>query len=58
VFELELQELEYGRPGVPITTPEGILLELPFQGHYENGSEESVIVARITNATASYNLVT
>jgi hypothetical protein len=58
VFELELQELEYGRPGVPITTPEGILLELPFQAHYENGSEESVVVARVTNATASYNLVT
>ena len=57
VFELELQELEYGRPGVPITTPEGILLELPFQAHYENGSEASVIVARITNTTASYDLV-
>jgi hypothetical protein len=58
VFELELQELEYGRPGVPINTPEGILLELPFQAHYENGSEASVVVARITNATESYNLVT
>lgn len=58
VFELELQELEYGRPGVPISTPEGMLIELPFTGHYENGTEASVIVARISNATSSYNLVT
>lgn len=57
IFELELQELEYGRPGAPIANPEGMLLELPFTGHYEDGSEASAIVARITNATASYDLV-
>jgi len=57
IFELELQELEYGRPGVPIANPEGLLLDLPFTGHYEDGSEASVIVARVTNTTASYDLV-
>jgi hypothetical protein len=58
IFELEFQEIEYGRPGVPIPTPEGLLIELPFTAHYEDGAEASAIVARITNATASYNLVT
>ncbi len=57
IFEIELQELEYGRPGVPIPSPEGLLVEMSFAGHYEDGSEASAIVARVTNSTASYDLV-
>ncbi len=57
IFELEFQEIEYGRAGIPIPSPEGLLVELPFTAHYEDGSEASAIVARITNATTSYNLV-
>ena len=57
VFEIEMQELEYGRPGVPIPSPEGLLVELPFTGFYEDGSEASAVVVRVTNATASYDLI-
>jgi len=58
VFELEFQEIEYGRKGIPIPNPEGLLVEMPFTAHYENGGEASAIVARITNSVASYNLIT
>ena len=57
IFELELQELEYSRTGVPLASPEGVLVDLGFEAHYTDGSEASAIVARVTNSTASYDLV-
>ena len=49
VFELEIQELEVSVAGVPIETPRGLTVTLNYQGFYANGSETSVVVARLTN---------
>lgn len=57
VFEIEIQELEYAVNGIPITGPQGMLVALDFVGFYGNGSETSAVVARVTNATASYDLI-
>lgn len=57
IFEIELQELEYARTGVPLEGPQGLLLDMPFEAFYENGSEASALVLRVTNATASYDLI-
>jgi hypothetical protein len=54
VFELEIQELYYERNSPDIPGPQGMLVDLNFQGFYANGSEASGIVARLTNATDSY----
>jgi len=43
---------------VPIPGPQGLLAELNFQGFYANGAEASAVVFRVTNSTASYNLIT
>lgn len=54
VFELEIQELLYERGSVPVPGPQGLLVDLNFQGYYANGGEASGIVARLTNSFASY----
>lgn len=57
VFELELQELEYGRAGIGTPNAMGFIVDMPFTAHYSSGGEASAIVARVTNETASYDLV-
>jgi hypothetical protein len=54
VFELEIQELYYERNSVPVPGPQGLLVDLNFQGFYANGGEASGIVARLTNGVSSY----
>lgn len=54
VFELEIQELLYERNSVPVSGPQGLLVDLNFQGYYANGGEASGIVARLTNGVSSY----
>lgn len=54
IFELEIQELEYERNSPDISGPTGLLVDLNFQGYYIDGSEASALVARVTNAVASY----
>jgi hypothetical protein len=54
VFELEIQELLYERNSVPVPGPQGLLVDLNFQGYYANGGEASGIVARLTNGVSSY----
>lgn len=54
IFELEIQELLYERNSVPVPGPQGLLVDLNFQGYYANGGEASGIVARLTNTFASY----
>lgn len=54
VFELEIQELLYERNSVPVPGPQGLLVDLNFQGYYANGAEASAIVARLTNGVTSY----
>ena len=57
VFELEIQELLYAVNGIPVDGPQGLRTSLDFTGFYENGSEASAIVARVTNSVTSYDLV-
>jgi len=52
IFEIELQELIYGRNSPDVPDDNGILVDLNFNGYYTNGSETSVIVARLTNSDA------
>jgi hypothetical protein len=52
IFEVEVQELEYGVSGPEIPGPQGLKASLPFQGFYTNGSEASALVVRITNSEA------
>lgn len=54
VFELEIQELLYELGSVPVPGPQGLLVDLNFQGYYANGGEASGIVARLTNGVTSY----
>lgn len=55
VLELEIQELSYAKNGVPIEGPQGLIQSLDFTGYYDDGSEASAIVARVTNAVISYS---
>jgi hypothetical protein len=55
IFELEVQELLYERNSVDVPGPQGLLVEMNFQGYYANGGEASGIVARLTNGTANYD---
>jgi len=57
IVEFELQELEFSRTGVEIPTPEGLLVALDFQSFYDNGSEASAVVWRVTNGVTSYDVV-
>jgi hypothetical protein len=57
IVEFELQEIEYARNGVEIPTPEGLLVGLDFKGFYEDGSDASAVVFRVTNSVASYDVV-
>lgn len=57
IFELEIQELEYERNSVDVPGPQGLLVDLNFQGYYSDGSEASAIVARVTNGVTGYDLV-
>ena len=57
IFEIESQELQYERNSVDIPGPQGLLVDLNFQGYYTDGSEASAAVMRITNSTASYDVV-
>jgi hypothetical protein len=57
IFELEIQELLYERNSVPVAGPQGLLVDLNFQGYYANGAEASGIVARLTNTFESYAAV-
>jgi len=52
IFELELQELRYERNTPDIPGPNGLLVDLNFQAFYDNGSEASAIVVRLTNSEA------
>lgn len=57
IFEIELQEVEYGRSGQGLDTPGGLLVSQPFSAFYGDGSEASAVVLRITNGVTSYDLV-
>jgi len=52
ILEFEIQELQYERSTPPIEGPQGLMATLNFQGYYDNGSEASAIVARVTNSEA------
>jgi len=52
VLELEIQELLYERNSPDVPGPQGLQVDLNFQGYYTNGSETSAIVARLTNSEA------
>ncbi len=58
IFEFEVQELLYSVNGIPVDGPQGLIVSLDFVGYYTDGSEASAIVARVTNGTASYDLIT
>lgn len=51
--ELEWQEVRYAVGGVPVQGPNGVRAPLDWQAHYENGSEASSFVARVTNGLSS-----
>ena len=53
IFELEIQELQYERNSVDVPGPQGLLVDLNFRGYYDDGSEASAIVARVTNSLSS-----
>lgn len=53
VFELEIQELYYELAAPEIPGPQGLLVDLGFQGFLDNGSESSAVVLRLTNGTAT-----
>lgn len=57
IFEIEIQELEYSVNSPAVPGPEGLLVDLDFQGFYTNGSEASAVVMRVTNGVASYDLI-
>lgn len=57
IVEFELQEVEYSRAGVKIPSPEGLLVPLNFEAFYDDGSEASGIVWRVTNAVSSYDVI-
>ena len=57
-MEFEIQELLYSVNGVPIEGPQGLIVSLDFEGYYDDGSEASNIVARVTNNVVSYDLIT
>ena len=58
VFEIEIGELQYERNSVDVPGPQGLLVDLNFQGYYANDAEASAVVMRVTNAVASYDLIT
>lgn len=49
VFEVEMQEIEYAVNGPEVPGPQGIKVSLDFNAFYDDGSEESAIVCRLTN---------
>lgn len=51
ILEFELQEIQYEQNSPEVPGPQGLLVELNFQGFYDNGSEASAAVCRITNQT-------
>ena len=54
ILEVEIQELRYERNTPDIPGPQGLLVDLNFQGYYTDGGEASAIVARVTNGIVSY----
>jgi hypothetical protein len=54
IVEFEIPELfyEWSSPDVP--GPQGLMVDMAFQGFYDNHAEASAIVARVTNTVASY----
>ena len=54
IVEFEIPELfyEWSSPDVP--GPQGLMVDMAFQGFYDNHAEASAIVARVTNGVASY----
>jgi len=54
ILEVEIQELRYERNCPDVPGPQGLLVDLNFQGYYTDGSEASAIVARVTNSVESY----
>jgi len=54
ILEVEFQELRYERNSPDVPGPQGLLVDLNFQGYYTDGSEASAIVARVTNGVESY----
>lgn len=54
IVEFEIQELFYEWTTPEQTGPQGMDVDMPFRGFYNDGSEASAIVARVTNGVASY----
>lgn len=52
VLEIEFQEIKYERNSASIPGPQGLLIPLNFLGYYDDGSESSSIVVRLTNSEA------
>ena len=57
IVEYEVQELEFSRDGLEIPSPEGLLVNMNFEAFYDNGSEASGIVWRVTNDVSAYAVV-
>jgi len=57
IVEYELQEIEYQHTGVEIPSPEGLLIPMNFESFFDDGSEASAIVWRVTNDVTSYAVV-
>jgi hypothetical protein len=52
----EFPELQYARTAPAINGPKGILLELPFQGYYDDGADASAVKITLVNDVAAYSL--
>lgn len=49
IVEIEFQEVQYERNSPDIPGPQGLLVDLNFQAFYDDGSEASAVVVRVTN---------
>ncbi len=54
IFEVEFEEIRYSRKSPDIPGPQGLLVDLDFVGYYDDATEASAAVARVTNSVASY----
>jgi hypothetical protein len=55
---IEIPEVRYAVTSPPITGPGGIVVDLAFQGYYEDDADASAIIATLVNAQANYTSIT
>jgi hypothetical protein len=51
-LDLFIPELQYANPVTTVDGPQGVLVELPFVGYYDDGTDASVMVVTLTNDDA------